>query len=818
MAFSKSSSLNLIQKHIQRGQIDKAIKELENIIDVEQDEASLHIKLGDLLLRKSRKQEAKDAYNRAASIYLKDGFNNRAIATYKMVSRIDPNNLDVNINIAELFEKQGLIGDALQQYKYAAKMYGKQGKFPETIRVLQKVLDLDPTNSAAKIKMAEIHFKNSDPCAAYEIIGELSQEYKEKKAFQEQVKTLEYFLGIEPKDKYLLKEIARAYIHLGNSEEGLKRIQAAQKLDQKDVGTMLILAETYIVLDKYNDAESIYCDILRQDNKNHRAKFGLSKIFLGKDNVDEAIKELEPFYNDFVENSELLELADFYNEALKKKPNSIDILEKLAEIYRYYNNIDKLSVVYEQLAGAYEINGQTEKADFLYQKILQINPNHVKAKSYFERGNHELFTGAFSDHATEANSDVINEHITEANVYLKYGLYDQVQEHIDFVLNEDKNNLDARILLKDLLLAQNEKKKAVDELFSLSEYCLVVEKNTQLGIKFLQEVLKVVPDNPKAMERLENLGANATVMPDAGAKTTESFDDFKSEIPDIENFEGIDLVVEEPPEIIQQRAGNGGATKKQFTEALEEAEFYFAEGLFDDAKNIYKRVLLDDPYNMMAVDRLEQIEIGSGNVNKPMTPVREGDQIIDFARELEASLPDDVLGLASNPNAEALDDRVEAENIFSKFKKGIEENIDLKDYDSHYNLGIAYKEMGLLADSIEEFKKAFSADSSKILECYTMLGMVALEMKNYADAIGYIEKIFSNIDLPSDKKIGLRYELGKAYSEKGKPAEALKCFNMVKDIDPSFKNVKGEIQMLLNSEKSTTVEQKVKKKNKISYI
>ena len=37
------------------------------------------------------------------------------------------------------------------------------------------------------------------------------------------------------------------------------------------------------------------------------------------------------------------------------------------------------------------------------------------------------------------------------------------------------------------------------------------------------------------------------------------------------------------------------------------------------------------------------------------------------------------------------------------FKKGVEEQAGREDSDTHYNLGIAYKEMGLLDEAIAEF-------------------------------------------------------------------------------------------------------------------
>lgn len=802
MAFSKSKSLNVVQKYIQRGQPDKAIKELETLIDVEPNDASLHIKIGDLFLRKGAKLDAKDAYNKAASLYLKEGFNNRAIATYKMVSRIDPTNLDVNVNIAELFEKQGLVGDALQQYKYVATMYDKQGNYEWTVKTLKKILELDPENPAAKIKLAEMHFKHNNKQEAYNIMTAVSAELKRKKQFNELLKAFEIFNDIDPQDRYIMKEIAKAYVLAGNPEEGLKKIQSAKKISPNDIGIALTLAETYTMLKRFDDAESIYCEMLRNDDKNYRAKFGLSKIFLQRDNVEEAVKELAPFYGKFEENGELNELAEFYYEAHKKKTDSIDILEKLAEIYRYFNNADKLVEIYEKLADVYEANSQNDKVEFLYQKIMQLNPGHEGAREFLERTNHELL-GAFSA-GSEVDYEAINEHLTEAGVYLKYGLYDQAKDHIDHVLKADKNNFDAHNALKDIYVAKGEKDKAINELFFLSELSLTTRRNQEEGVKLLNEIIRLDPDNRQVKQRLDNIGVDFVEAPSAPPPRQESHQEKF-----VEEFEGVELVIEEPEELKKTRA-----VPKSLKETLEEAEFYFSEGLYDDAKTIYKKIILDDPYNMIALERLEQIEQKSA----PQKSAGAGDfgAGFDLSKELEDSLPDDLLRPASHDAP--LDDSVETDNIFSQFKKGLEEHIDNKDYESHYNLGIAYKEMGLLDDSADEFKKALVADPAKVFECCTMLGLVSLETKRYDDAIKYFENIITKVDLPPEQNIGLVYELATAYKGSGQNDKALKHFNKIKEMDPNYRDVQQNIQLLVEEGDAEESDAKTKKKRKISYV
>src|SRR5260370_2004307 len=98
------------------------------------------------------------------------------------------------------------------------------------------------------------------------------------------------------------------------------------------------------------------------------------------------------------------------------------------------------------------------------------------------------------------------------------------------------------------------------------------------------------------------------------------------------------------------------------------------------------------------------------------------------------------------------------EEVFKEFKKGFEQQLDSEDYDTHYNLGIAYKEMGLIDEAIGEFQLA-SKDQKRAVECASMLGLCFLEKGMPQLAIKWYRK---GLDMPAikyDEHLGLLYNL-----------------------------------------------------------
>src|SRR5690606_34227328 len=89
------------------------------------------------------------------------------------------------------------------------------------------------------------------------------------------------------------------------------------------------------------------------------------------------------------------------------------------------------------------------------------------------------------------------------------------------------------------------------------------------------------------------------------------------------------------------------------------------------------------------------------------------------------------------PESGGDDFQYSVEEVFSAFKKGLEQVVRPEDVDTHYDLGIAYKEMGLLDDAISEFNVARNGcrGQKKELDCLTMVGMLELMRGNPPAAV-----------------------------------------------------------------------------------
>src|SRR5205823_14842581 len=134
-------------------------------------------------------------------------------------------------------------------------------------------------------------------------------------------------------------------------------------------------------------------------------------------------------------------------------------------------------------------------------------------------------------------------------------------------------------------------------------------------------------------------------------------------------------------------------------------------------------------------------------------------------------------------------------DIFKEFKKGVDKQLGKEDYDTRYNLGIAYKEMGLIDEAIAEFQLA-AKDEGRLLECASMLGICFLEKGMPKLAMKWFEKGLKAPGRTEEEYAALRYDLATAHEAAGDVDRALVLFTDLFGQDANFRDVAAKVREL----------------------
>ena len=121
--------------------------------------------------------------------------------------------------------------------------------------------------------------------------------------------------------------------------------------------------------------------------------------------------------------------------------------------------------------------------------------------------------------------------------------------------------------------------------------------------------------------------------------------------------------------------------------------------------------------------------------------------------------------------------------------------LDSSDTESHFNLGIAYKEMGLYDDAVAEFEKALN-NPARALDCITLTGQCHMESGDTEAAMKAFTDGLAHEKLSDEGQMSLHFELGMLHQMNGQLLEALEFFQLVAEKDSFFRDVADLVKNL----------------------
>jgi tetratricopeptide (TPR) repeat protein len=290
-----------------------------------------------------------------------------------------------------------------------------------------------------------------------------------------------------------------------------------------------------------------------------------------------------------------------------------------------------------------------------------------------------------------------------------------------------------------------------------------------------------------------------------------------------ENFDDLELAMAiadelgklEPQVVKHHQKRVEYAFRRNDRPRLVEAYLTLADALMrneqsEKARAVYQRVLELSPDNMQAQAAVETIAPApapaaappvrtTGAAKRPTTttkptaappkaaPADDGAfvNLGDWLRDDEGPKDTRMVVDEKEPTG---DEDADFADMLKKFKQGVAENVDAEDYQSHYDLAIAFKEMGLLDEAIAGFQRALGSKTNR-LPTYEALGECFMEKGQPKMAAAILQRGLGEQNATDEQLVGVLYLLGRAAEEQEQPAQALDYYQRVFVIDIQFRDV-----------------------------
>ncbi|MGC3997927.1 MAG: tetratricopeptide repeat protein [Anaeromyxobacter sp.] len=842
MAVDKNKIIAEATKLVQKGSLDKAIATYQKILNEDPKDVRVLLKVGELYQKKNDEKLAADAFTRVAETYAEQGFFLKSVAVYKQIVKLAPDDVRVNERLAGLYQQLGLMSDAMGQLQFMAAAYEKAGDLPRLTDVLQRMVELDPDNIASSIKLGELQARAGQAGPALDCFRRAAEYLKKHNRGDEYVKVAERIASLQPNDHGLTRELAHIYLAKGDTKRALAKLQLCFKADPKDVETLQLLAQAFRDLGQTSKTLSVYKELAHVHEENGRASDARAtwrKVQeLAPDDDDaatalggaraaptpppppqqpvatprpppsgpppgvqaaaprpgplpppggaDAIPKLLTETDVYLKYGLHDKAIDHLRKVLALDPQLPDAHERMREIHAAAGRRGEAGEAGAAVVRSLMLRGQLERAREALIRLRDLDPGNpqIPELNAATGGTEEVALG--SAEIEDLGADVVVE-----------GADAPLED--DALAIQAANDADGDIIEEPVEAAaeappdEGVTLEVEEPLPQVDDDALALHAAGQGGDEVVDEpVATPAPIAPPAPV----ITPPPPAPPAARAAPTPT--------PTPAPRRGPAVIAPPPPP--PPAAIEEEEEEADLSDELEEAEFFLQQNLLDDARDALRNLLEFYPGHRGLEGKLAEIERraaaqASPRPSEPRAPVREspapvadagGDESFDIARELAEELGD---APAAAPAEEEF--QYSVEDVFNQFKKGVEATVKPEDSATHYDLGIAYKEMGLLDDAIQEFEVALrGADRKREVDCLSMIGLCHLARSAPREAIAAFRRALGSEHLTRESAKALHYELGSAHEAAGEPEVGLFHFQKVARADGAYRDVAARIAAL----------------------
>ncbi len=787
MSSKKDKLLESAQKFIAKGQLDRAIRDYVQVVALDSDVRHRQ-RLAELLVRAGRKEEAIGQYEAIGKYYSDHAFFLKAIAVYKQIQKLDPGNVGITLNLASLNEKQGLIGNALAEYNNALSYCQKTRQLPEAIKVLDQMLIADPANLNTLLKLAETY----------------------------------YSAGMHEKSYDQFTKLA---MHLGKSGDESAFMQICNRVaslypDRKDF--LLELMSALVEEGDFSAAIHHLVVMTGNDNGNRRAWELLAEAYQRQGNHEQHTATLQRMVSLFPEEPSFRENMQGASpeKSAKREVVSPEVAPPDEPFFPTQGPVaggeptappetDDSDVPWEEEVdlGLADEPGVSEPSPHAHELPVGLGSEIADEEPFLAEGTIPGSEGSFPE------VPALPDEFSEIDLELEADV--SVDNHTVSALGENAGETPLMDGFGEIDLEVDEREDA--DSFGLGSCSVDADSG---GLAPLDDFSKIDLE----LDSADTIDSDVSVLQDADDEL--SLPDYSPEI-------DLELGAEDDADggIFGVADADAGELPHLLDDVLE-VDLDIDDGEAAENRDIPEPLGSDIRQTFLLNDvpgielELDVEEVADGDIPDLQVP----DEVPELNLEVNGDKPhlslDDLLAETGEGATDASglfdlgaelrqeesegSDATESskyslDGLFSVFKEVVDQQLDQGDTETHYNLGIAYREMGLYDDAISEFQAASRAPE-RTADCLTLQGICHRDKGDVANAEAAFRTGMALGRLSRGEELSLKYELALLLEGAGRLEESVQLYREVRSDDPDFREVGSRIAAI-SGERETMAEE-----------
>lgn len=722
----------------------------------------------------------KEKLTAQAQKFIEKGQYERAIREYLKIVAEDEKDVRTWLKIGDLFVKLGQKAQAAQTYQKVARFYADQGFYLKSVAVYKQILKIDPRLIDVNLALAELYQQLGlvqDAIGQYEAVAAFLQ--REGRG-RDAISAHRAALDLDPENVAQRIKLAELY-----SKEDMAK-EAAREFRRT--------AEQLRALGRTEDFLKVGERLLFHDPEDSATARELATLYLERGDARRALTKLQISFKADPRDPQTLDLLSRAFLALGQHQKSISVLKELGRVLMETDRREQAIAIYHQILALDPADGDaravlsasqpamlalaalaaTDAPPSLSLPPLSASPppgplspagrsQPPPSMGSGGSGGAVSGSGASSPPASGRSAPLPSDEevartLTEADVYAKYGLYQKSIEHLKRALERQPQNRPVRERLVGLFEATGQPAAAIAELWALFGQAATLEE----AAGCLSEILRIDPQNKAALHRWQEMSGGSRA---SAARAT---------VPGL----GPEISPDEPVGPMDAaRARRGEGQPESLQDELDEVDFFLRQSMHAEARQLLDGLLQRYPGSAVIRHKLEEL----GAAPEAAMAVEE---VVAEAPEPAESIP----GTVYEMTRQGLREKGASRTSGSRSAAA-----------SYFELGVAYRDMGLYADAIAELRKAMQ-DRRREVQCRTLIGLCMLEQDLLAEAAAEL-KLALYVPGVSDKQLTeVYYHLGRAYEQMANQKESIYFYELAIKLDASFRDTRERVAYLRTQE------------------
>jgi len=374
MAFNKSKALENALKFLNQGKVAQAIGEYQLILRADPKDQATLMTVGDLFARQGDMTQAIEYFERLAQVYLNDGFNSKAIAIYKKIAKLAPNELAPLERLADLYVQQGVLSEARPLFLQIAEAHLKANHSQKAVEVLHRLLEVEPENQRVQMRLAELYGMMGQKKEAALTYQAYAHRLFDRGETEEAEKLVERALEVDPGNAAAILLKAKTLNAAEKTDQAIAILSTHPEAETEgDVTKLLVEYEL-----RAGHADRAADRARRQLARGH-AHYGLlCKVvenMIEGAQPEQALPLLTELRAPMIEAGAQDHYLKSLTTACERLPGRTEPLEALADFCRTTSDPFRLNAALGQLSDAYAAQGNMPRAEELLVELVDRNKN-----------------------------------------------------------------------------------------------------------------------------------------------------------------------------------------------------------------------------------------------------------------------------------------------------------------------------------------------------------------------------------------------------------------------------------------------------------